>query len=56
MICKECKLKLGYEFTATGFHTVTKAKCAECGEVKSIWPARHFKMKLDKKAKYKTEV
>ena len=44
MVCKDCKTKGGYIFTAVGCHTVMKRKCDDCGKIKTIWPSRHFKL------------
>jgi hypothetical protein len=40
--CKDCLGKEGYILKATGCHTVRRLVCDDCGELKIIWPLRHF--------------
>lgn len=49
LICKPCKISEGYEFTATGCHTVRKITCDKCGQAGTHWPNRHFR-KISKSA------
>lgn len=42
-LCKQCKVKSGFDFTAKGCHTVQTSVCDSCGQVEAIWSDRFFK-------------
>ena len=42
-LCKQCKIKSGFDFIAKGCHTVQTSECDSCGQVEAIWPDRFFK-------------
>lgn len=48
-LCFECRKAAGWVGRDNGAHTARCTACDECGEIKSILPARHWVKKDEKK-------